>query len=533
LLGILWNLGAKVVYWLVPAKPAEGIRLPVWLPPIMIMFALGLWRISRPGMWADELATWGAARMALGDMLRMLREVDAVDALYYLLMNGWIRLFGDSEFAMRFPSLLAITATAGLLAVLGRRLISYRVGMIAGLAFTVVPAASRYAQEARVYPFVILLAVIATLLVDRLSHRPATALERPGVGRRVWPMAGPKTTPPAGSQDITQSPQPHPRLILFVGYAVTVAVMGLLHLLAVLIVAAHGVAMLWHVRRPECRPILWRWAIAAGCGVLPVLPLAWLSTHQQGQVSWIPESGVRSLIGLPEKLTSSAAVGGFLVALAVLAISKRWSSLLVLSWIVVPPAVLFLASYFTELFWYRYLLFTLPALVLAAGITLARGRLIHIVAGLVALAAFGVTMNLFYRWPDGHEHDTRGVAKIISANFRPGDAIAYALHEPVVPWEARDVVARYVSADKRPRDAFARVPQRGKGNFLAEECPDSELAQCLGDAPRVWVIRFESRADPLAKLTNPVKEKLLRDNYRLEQAWTPRAFSVAVYAKAT
>lgn len=488
-----------MVYWLV--LPTSRLRVPVWSAPALVMFALGVWRLGRPGMWADELATWGAARMPLGDMLRMLGEVDAVDGLYYLAMNLWIRVAGDSEFALRFPSVLAMAAAAGLLAVLGRRLVSYRAGLVAGLAFTLVPAASRYAQEARVYPFVILGAVVATLLMDRILRRPSKRL--------------------------------------LIGYAVTVALMGLLHILAILIVAAHGVVallFLWRARRP----VFWRWFLAASLGVLPVLPLIALSIGQTGQVSWIPESSVRTVIALPEKLTSAAAVGGFLVALAVLAYSRRRSSVLVLSWLVVPPAVLFVAAQFHELFWYRYLLFTMPALVLAAGITLARAKLVPIVAGLVALAALGANINLFYRWPDGHEHDTRGVGALIAAEYRPGDAVAYALHEPVVPWEARDVVARYVPADRRPRDAFALVGQRAGDNFLAEECPDDQLVRCLADAPRVWVVRFEDKklADPLKNLTDPAKEsgakeRLLRDGYRLERAWAKRAFTVGLYVRSS
>ena len=139
------------------------------------------------------------------------------------------------------------------------------------------------------------------------------------------------------------------------------------------------------------------------------------------------------------------------------------------------------------------------------------------------LAAPGQTA---IRTPDGHNHATADAAGIIAANERSGDGIAYALDERVVPWEARDIVARYVPAARRPRDVFALTPQRVDGHLTATECADP--ASCLDTTPRLWVLRYQNLADPLAGIGQP-KEDLLRSRYRLEKLWLVRGLTVALY----
>jgi mannosyltransferase len=134
------------------------------------------------------------------------------------------------------------------------------------------------------------------------------------------------------------------------------------------------------------------------------------------------------------------------------------------------------------------------------------------------------------RLATGHLHATSTAGGIIAANEQPGDALVVALHEQPEPWEARDIVARYVPAARRPIDVFAVRPQRTDGHLLAAECPD--LAACLDavDPPRIWVIRFESRTDPLFKIGQP-KEDLLRARYHTEQVWLVRGLTVALLVR--
>ncbi len=124
-----------------------------WLAPALLTFALGCWRARRPALWADELATWSAVRLSWSQLWQLLGQVDATVGPYYAALKLWTDLAGTGNLALRLPSVLAMAGAAGLVTVLGTRLSggSRRTGLLAGLLFAVVPAASRYAQEARPY----------------------------------------------------------------------------------------------------------------------------------------------------------------------------------------------------------------------------------------------------------------------------------------------------------------------------------------------------------------------------------------------
>ncbi|MEU7573907.1 glycosyltransferase family 39 protein [Micromonospora sp. NPDC049240] len=190
-------------------EPAPGRTRPgwpVWAVPGPVTLAITLVGLGHAQPWRDELATWSAATRPLPDLARLTRTIDAATGPYYLLMHGWTALAGTSPAALRLPSALAMAATAALTARLGARLAGDRAGLLAGLLFAVLPATSRYGQEARPYALATLLAVLATLLLVDALCRPS---------RRRW-----------------------------AGYAVAVAALGLLHLIALTLLAAHAVAVL-------------------------------------------------------------------------------------------------------------------------------------------------------------------------------------------------------------------------------------------------------------------------------------------------
>jgi len=89
-----------------------------------------------------------------------------------------VHLAGSGEFVVRLPSAIAVAVAAGAVAAIGRRLISPWAGLAAGLLFAVLPAVSRYAQEARSYAVVTALATIASYLLLR------TLQAAPGERRR-------------------------------------------------------------------------------------------------------------------------------------------------------------------------------------------------------------------------------------------------------------------------------------------------------------------------------------------------------------
>ncbi|GIH12769.1 glycosyltransferase family 39 protein [Rugosimonospora africana] len=468
--------------------------LGYWLWPALLTLGLGLVRLNRPALWADELATWGAVRLSWGRLFRLLHNADAVIGPYYVVEKAWTTLFGTSTVGLRLSSVLAMAVAAGLVARLGARLGGGRwPGLLAGLGFALVPATSRYAQEARPYSFTVMLAVLATLLLAGL-------LERPGTGRTAW-------------------------------YALVILLLGAAHLVGVLLLVGHAVPVL--LRRG--RDLLARWLVGSVVAVLILVPLAWLGHRQRAEVAWIEPAHWRTLVGAPGVFFGAAAVGGAVVVLAVLGLARTARggarpAILLACWAIAPVVVLYAIGTAIPAFFPRYLIYTMPASILLVGVFLARTGRYRAVAVLAVVAALGAPAQASIRGPAGHNHDTAGAAAIIAGGQRPGDAIVYALHEQVVPWEARDTVARYVPADRRPRDVFATRPQRLDGRLTAEECPD--LAGCLAaaDPPRIWVLRYQTHPDPLDGIGEP-KESLLRAHYRLARVWLVKGLTVGLLTR--
>ena len=63
-------------------------------------------------MGNDEVATRWAACLSLRELAHLLRHMDAVHGLYYLLMHGWMAV-GTSPAVMRIPSVIAMDVRRG------------------------------------------------------------------------------------------------------------------------------------------------------------------------------------------------------------------------------------------------------------------------------------------------------------------------------------------------------------------------------------------------------------------------------------
>ena len=111
------------------------------------------------GFWIDEGISTGIADRAVGAIPHALRE-DGAPPLYYMALHYWLKIAGDSEAGVRslslFFALLAIPAAwwAGK-AIWG----SARAAWMAAVLMAFNPFLSQYAQEARMYTLIALLAI--------------------------------------------------------------------------------------------------------------------------------------------------------------------------------------------------------------------------------------------------------------------------------------------------------------------------------------------------------------------------------------
>jgi uncharacterized membrane protein len=140
-----------------------------------IVVGLGL-RLAVPrGIWLDEAISIHQAHLSLHGLLRNLYYGDREPPLYHLTLWLTVRAFGDSEFAVRLPSLIAGTLVIPVLYELGRELYDRRTGATAATFAAVSPLLVWYSQEVRMYIFVALFGLLA-LLTQLRAIRNGTIL---------------------------------------------------------------------------------------------------------------------------------------------------------------------------------------------------------------------------------------------------------------------------------------------------------------------------------------------------------------------
>ena len=185
----------------------------------------------------------------------MLGHADAVHGVYYLMVWAVVRIFGTAELVTRLPSAVAMAVAAIAVAGIGRRLISRRAGLLAGLVFAALPEVSRYGQEARSYATVSALAAVASYLLVRVLNEAG-----PGTGE----------SPAPGGADGPGRPPERRRWLI--GYGAAVAALGVVNIFGLVIIPAHGLTVLLASRRaraagpgPGASPA--PGPAGAGCGV--------------------------------------------------------------------------------------------------------------------------------------------------------------------------------------------------------------------------------------------------------------------------
>ncbi|MEJ3750193.1 glycosyltransferase family 39 protein [Actinomycetes bacterium KLBMP 9797] len=444
--------------------------------------------IAGPGLWADELATWGITAVSWSEFWLQLEGTDASIGAYYVIVRAWVTVFGDSDLALRAPSAIAMAATAAIVAITAKRIGSTRAGLVAGLIFAILPTTSRFGQEARPYAMATLAAAVATLLLVRM-------LERFTLG-------------------------------IALAYVAALTALGYLHLVAMLILAAHGLAVL--LVKPK---LLWRWTPTVFGALVLIAPLVLVGRQQQGnQIDWIPFADLNQLEAFPNDFFGSALVGGAVMVLGASAVSRTRGPLVAASLAVLPTALLFALGTFAHLWQQRYVLFTLVGWTLLAGLALARRGRAACVAAVSVLALIAIPGHLNVREPAYRLQDTAAVVALLRESYWPGDGIVYGLQDRGPGVLNRDILAHYLPADRQPKDLLVDRPMRTDGWMVASEHQD--VAARLGDTRRIWVLRLGDYGDPLEGLDG-TKTQVLGERYTITETWHTTGYTVALLTRKT
>ncbi|GAC50565.1 glycosyltransferase family 39 protein [Gordonia aichiensis] len=391
----------------------------------VFLSAMGSWR---PSLWYDEAATVSAIHRPLSAMTDLLARTDAVHALYYLCMHVWTKVFGLSEFSLRFPSALAVGVAAGLLVVLGERLWDTRFGVLAGLVLLCLPRTTWAGSEARSYAGTIALAIAMTLVL--LIALDVDSAPR----RRRWGW--------------------------WVAY-VFVCVVGVVwFFFTITLLAAHLMIVLVRVRAHADRRLsvstAGAFVVSAIVVCVIVAPFARVVVSQRGQISWVEQMTPRMLgnyaryeffDGATVFLVIASVVAVLGIVAAVVGARGRWSIFVVgVLWMAVPAALVFVFSWVVDaVYTPRYLVFTAGgvALILAWAVRqLARDRIWAAALLVVVLAAAAAPSYLADRSPYGRlgGTDFSEAADFIGDNARPGDCVAFSAQPTWSPVSQRVIL---------------------------------------------------------------------------------------------
>jgi mannosyltransferase len=500
-----------------PPSPAARLAAPReragWLViavPAVTAFVVGGYQLGGPSLWRDEAYTKDAIGRSVSQLFAMLGNMDAVHGAYYLLMHVTAAVIGTSAVALRFPSLCAMVIAAGFTAAIGRRTaalaqpptaarlagpgtgrranrvsIPALTGLLSGLVFATAPLMTYYAQMARSYAIVTMLATIATYLLLRAYT---------GGRWRCWSA-----------------------------YAAVVALTGLFNLFGLLIIVAHGVTLLLTGRLP----LRWLAACAAAAGVLS--PLLAVASGQQQQIRWLVAPDFRTIDRLVSDFAGSHALRApvvllVLVALAVACLADNWRPLnpvaVALPWLVVPPFVLIAWSYDKPVYVERYVEFCLPALAIAVGSGLAgiyrvaaaatvrRPRLGWLPAAVTALAVLGLAVMLVapqraIRQTAARPDNLRLASSIVAAHEQPGDVVFY------IPYTTQVLGTGYPAPFAKLRNIALASSGVATATLTGVEVSSpAALKSRFTDVRRVWVVTGASNYKFPAPLTLVDKEKM-------------------------
>ncbi len=412
---------------------------------------------------------------------------------YYLVVHFTEKVAGSSSVTvLRLPSVLAMAVAAAFTALIARRLAELAespypaiTGLFAGVTFALLPGVIYYAQEARSYAIVTMLAAVATYLLVKAACE----------GGRWW-----------------------------LGYAIVVAACGLFNVFGLLLLAAHGVSILvagrslpgLPGRRAAAVPV--RWASAGAAPVVVLIPVLAFAYAERGALAWMTDApdirsstfdlardwtGTRRLVWLVFGLAA------FGVVAAAIAYRRRLllltASVVALPWLVLPPAILLLVSQVHPVYDGRYVEYCLPALAIlaASGLTwltrviaapLARRAelawlgLLPAAAVMAMLAHMLVVATAPIRLETSRPDNLAADSQVVAANARPGDVVLF------IPMTFRPIVDEFPDQWRGVRDiALAESPVASDSLYGTDVSP-AELLQRFTHVTRVWLFSAPSSA---------------------------------------
>jgi mannosyltransferase len=321
-----------------------------WLLPILALATLvRFYNVTQPTLWYDE--AFSALVSAYSPALIWYHSgQDVHPPLYYLLLHGWMGIFGHSVFAIRAMSVVAGVVSVALAQWLVSLIATRRAAIVAGLLLALLPIAVRYSQELRMYALMGVWLLGATIAL-------------------IYWVANPSRY----------------RYLLI--YALLMTAAFYTHYFAAVCVVSHWLYVCLPLKhgRPVLRPLWWLANVAIVVGYVPWIPHLLDQLSHTAGVEWILPPSIVTLpsviwqfLTLNDGQTLPVAVF-YLLPLLVL-IATLWVAVkdagplrlhaLIAIYTLAPLFVVFLISFKLPLFATRYFVFAALGLPIILAIAL-------------------------------------------------------------------------------------------------------------------------------------------------------------------
>ena len=465
------------------SRPSRSVAVLLMLALTGAAAFLRFWNSAGQSLRLDEgfSIRWAAAPLLPvtrggTEVVRSLFQVTASDVHppgYFLLLHFWMQAFGANLTVLRLPSEIAGTLAVPVVYLLGERLYSRSVGLIAALFTAFSPFMTWHSQEARMYPFLLLFTLLSTYgLVLALRH-----------GRRSgWVLFGIASC-----------------LAIYTQYY------------AFFVLFAQTLFVLFHWRQYPRRQLLTWFTImvllafsyvpwlltfranyhgASDPGLqAPTLytPFTLLSTFLFGYLSTPTTSNV--IAAWPLLVVASLICGVFAGR-----INRRASFLWLL--FLVPILMAFLITFTVRPFLSdRYLIVSLPALyiLLAVALDRIRGAGVKVLAALLVIGVSLGSWAIEERSPLNPEvQDYRSAVQYIERHARPGDVVALDSYYNQDAWS-------YYSRLNLPTYDFPLPPNPVSGAvpIVDQSAFEAYVRGITAGRTRLWVAYYlETNYDP-------------------------------------
>jgi len=246
-----------------------------------------IYHLDTFGIWRDEAQTIFLARHSFpSGILHALTYADVSPPLYYFLLHFWDKAF-NSDWGLRFFSVLFGLVTVPLLYLMGREMFDADVALLAAFVAALSPHHIVVSRTVRMYTLLPLASLLAIYFVHRFFTIPMDVEHR------------------------------RARYITWLGLVLSFAIVLYTHNVGAFLVLSANCFFVWELAwRKEARKLLWPWIAAQVCVILlyvPWVPMLLRQLRLQGAVMgpWLPrQSRLGNALRLFNELTGLAWPGG-------------------------------------------------------------------------------------------------------------------------------------------------------------------------------------------------------------------------------